>query len=100
VQLIRHRLAGEYPVFKSITNLKGNHEDMMVQAVLGGELCVKQNWVSSNNGGDATVDSYPKKKVLLDDAKWLAALPTSWEDKLRYCVHAGSEPDLLSRIDA
>ena len=38
VQLIRHRLAGEYPVFRSIINLKGNHEDMMVQAVLGGEL--------------------------------------------------------------
>ena len=31
VQLIRHRLAGEYPGFKSIINLKGNHEDMMVR---------------------------------------------------------------------
>ena len=90
VQLIRHRLAGEYPVFKSIINLKGNHEDMMVQAVLGGELRVKQNWVSSNNGGDVTVESYPKREALLDDAKWLAALPTSCEDKLRYYVHAGT----------
>jgi serine/threonine protein phosphatase 1 len=94
VQLIRHRLAGEYPVFRSIINLKGNHEDMMVQAVLGGELSDKQNWVSSNNGGDATVESYPNKKVLLDDAKWLAALPTSWEDKLRYYVHAGIRPGI------
>jgi serine/threonine protein phosphatase 1 len=92
VQLIRHRLAGEYPVFRSIINLKGNHEDMMVQAVLGGELSDKQNWVSSNNGGDATVESYPNKNILLDDAKWLAALPTSCEDKLRYYVHAGIRP--------
>ncbi len=94
VQLIRYRLAGDYPVFKSIINLKGNHEDMMVQAVLGGELRVKQNWVSSNNGGDATVESYPNREVLLDDAKWLAALPTSWEDELRYYVHAGIRPGI------
>ena len=89
VQLIRHRLAGEYPVFRSIINLKGNHEDMMVQAVLGGELSDR---VSLNNGGDATVESYPNKNILLDDAKWLAALPTSCEDKLRYYVHAGIRP--------
>jgi serine/threonine protein phosphatase 1 len=92
VQLIRYRLAEEYPVFLSIINLKGNHEDMMVQAVLGGELSDKQHWVSSNNGGDATVESYPNKEILLDDAKWLAALPTSYEDELRYYVHAGVRP--------
>jgi serine/threonine protein phosphatase 1 len=94
VQLIRHRLAGEYPVFRSIVNLKGNHEDMMVQAVLGGELRDKQSWVSSNNGGNATVESYPNREFLLDDAKWLAALPTSCEDKLRYYVHAGIRPGI------
>jgi serine/threonine protein phosphatase 1 len=94
VQLIRHRLAGDYPIFKSVINLKGNHEDMMVRAVLGGELSAKQNWVSSDNGGDATVESYPKREVLADDAKWLAALPTSYEDKLRYYVHAGIRPGI------
>ena len=94
VQLIRYRLAEEYPVFQSIINLKGNHEDMMVQAVLGGELRDKQHWVSSNNGGDATVESYPNREALLDDAKWLAALPTSWEDELRYYVHAGVRPGI------
>jgi serine/threonine protein phosphatase 1 len=92
VQLIRYHLAREYPVFKSVINLKGNHDDMMVQAVLGGELSAKQNWVSSDSGGDATVESYPNKKILSDDAKWLAALPTSYEDKLRYYVHAGIRP--------
>jgi serine/threonine protein phosphatase 1 len=94
VRLIRHRLAGEYPGFKSIINLKGNHEDMMVRAALGGEPRVKQNWVGSNNGGDATVESYPNREALLDDAKWLAALPPSWEDKLRYYVHAGIRPGI------
>jgi hypothetical protein len=77
VQLIRYRLAGEYPVFKSNINLKGNHEEMMVQGVLGGELSEKQNWLSSNNGGDATVEIYPNKNVLLDDVKWLVGLPPS-----------------------
>jgi serine/threonine protein phosphatase 1 len=94
VQLIRHRLAGEYTIFKSIINLKGNHEDMMVRAVLGGEPRAKQNWVSSDNGGDATVESYPNREVLLEDATWLATLPTSYEDKLRYYVHAGIRPGI------
>ena len=94
VQLIRHRLAGEYPVFKSIVNLKGNHEDMMVQAMLGGELRDKQIWLDPSNGGDATVESYPNAKVLLDDAKWLASLPTSYEDDFRYYVHAGIRPGI------
>jgi serine/threonine protein phosphatase 1 len=94
VQLIRYRLAGDYPGFKSIINLKGNHEDMMVHTVLGSEPRLKQNWVGSNNGGEATVESYPNREVLLDDAKWLGALPTSWEDKLRYYVHAGIRPGI------
>ena len=74
----------------------------MVQAVLGGELSDKQSWVSSENGGDATVESYPNKKVLLDDAKWLNALLTSCEDKLRYYVHAGIRPGirLKEQMDA
>ena len=93
VQLIRHRLASEYPIFKSIINLKGNHEAMMVQAALGGALH-KLIWVGPDNGGDATVESYPNNATMLDDAKWLAALPTSFEDTLRCYVHAGIRPDV------
>jgi serine/threonine protein phosphatase 1 len=92
VQLIRHRLRRGYPAFSSITNLKGNHELMMAQAALGGELGVKQTWVSPENGGDATVESYPNIELLCDDAAWLAQLPTSCEDELRYYVHAGIRP--------
>ena len=94
MQLIRHRLASEYPIFKSIINLKGNHEAMMVQAALGGALRDKLIWVGPDNGGDATVESYPNNATMLDDAKWLAALPTSFEDTLRYYVHAGIRPDV------
>jgi serine/threonine protein phosphatase 1 len=92
VQLIRHRLASAYPIFESIINLKGNHEAMMVQAAIGGTLHAKQIWVGPDNGGDATVESYPDQATLLDDAKWLAALPNSFEDPLRYYVHAGIRP--------
>jgi serine/threonine protein phosphatase 1 len=92
VRLIRHRLRSLYPGFASIINLKGNHELMMAQAALGGELGVKQTWVSPDNGGDATVESYPNIELLRDDAAWLAELPTSCEDDLRYYVHAGIRP--------
>lgn len=50
--------------------------------------------MSSGNGGDATVESYPNREVLSDDAEWLAALPASYEDRLRYYVHAGIRPGL------
>ena len=92
VRLIRHRLRSLYPGFASIKNLKGNHELMMAEAALGGELSVKQTWVSPDNGGDATVESYPNIELLRDDAAWLAELPTSCEDELRYYVHAGIRP--------
>jgi serine/threonine protein phosphatase 1 len=36
VQLIRHRLVGDYPIFQSIINLKGNHEDMNRAGFAGG----------------------------------------------------------------
>jgi len=92
VRLIRHRLRSAYPGFTSIISLKGNHEVMMAQAALGGERSVKQTWVSPDNGGDATVESYPNIELLRDDAAWLAELPTSYEDELRYYVHAGIRP--------
>lgn len=94
VQLIRWRLAAEYPVFRSIIHLKGNHEVMMAEAALGGDRGAKEIWVDSDNGGDATVESYPDTKALQDDAKWLAALPTFFEDELRYYVHAGVRPGI------
>ena len=92
VRLIRHRLRSLYPSFASIINLKGNHEFMMARAALGGETGDKESWVSPDNGGDATVESYPNIELLRDDAAWLAELPTSCEDALRYYVHAGIRP--------
>ena len=92
VQLIRHRLAAEYPVFASVIALKGNHEAMMAEAALGGDRRAKEIWVDPANGGDATVESYPDTKTLRDDARWLADLPTSFEDELRVYVHAGVRP--------
>jgi serine/threonine protein phosphatase 1 len=93
VQLIRYRLAGDYPGFKSIINLKGNHEDMMVHTVLGSEPRLKQNWVGSNNGGEATVESYPNREVLLDDAKWLGAfgqvLNRGATESARFAIEVG-----------
>jgi serine/threonine protein phosphatase 1 len=33
-------------------------------------------------------------RIVSDDAKWLSALPTSYEDELRYYVHAGIRPGI------
>ena len=62
VQLIRHCLAAEYPVFTSIINLKGNHEAMMAEAALGDDRGAMEIWVDPDNGGDATVESYPTRE--------------------------------------
>ena len=92
VQLLRRRLAAEYPVFASVVALKGNHEFMMAEAALGADCRAKEDWVSGDNGGSATVESYPDLETLRDDARWLGDLPTSFEDALRYYVHAGVRP--------
>ena len=92
VQLIRRRLAAEYSLFTSVITLKGNHEAMMAEAALGGDRRAKRTWVNPDNGGDATIESYPDLETLRDDARWLAALPASFEDALRYYVHAGVRP--------
>lgn len=92
VQLLRRGIAAEYPVFTSVIALKGNHEAMMAEAALGGDRRAKEDWVSSDNGGGGTVESYPDLETLRDDARWLDDLPTSFEDELRYYVHAGVRP--------
>jgi serine/threonine protein phosphatase 1 len=82
--------------------IKGNHDDMMARW--------DNAWIP--NGGGQTLDSYgfknfywkpdgaylPIEKQLIPmarlarDQKWLATLPTSYEDEHRIYVHAGLYP--------
>jgi serine/threonine protein phosphatase 1 len=80
-----------------VTCLKGNHEDLMAQAVTqagGGRL---ERWL--NNGGHATLRSYGLRPesdlgegVPREHIRWMAGLPRTTGDGHRIYVHAGVAP--------
>lgn len=72
--------------------LKGNHEDMLLQAV-GGDPRIVAWWIG--NGGDATLRSYGVERpdgLPEDHKRWLASLRLSYDDGQRLFVHAGIDP--------
>jgi serine/threonine protein phosphatase 1 len=76
----------------SITCILGNHEDMLLAAF--DDALFEENWLL--NGGDKTLLSYGVSTVTdlpADDIGWLRSLPKSYDDGLRYFVHAGVHPD-------
>lgn len=84
----------------TVVSLKGNHEDMMLQA-LDGDPAYLDNWL--RNGGTQTLDSYkgpdddPDEAMLRfprDQFDWIEALPDILilEDRKLVFVHAGIEP--------
>lgn len=76
--------------FAKVVCLKGNHEAMMVDAVLFGRG--RQDWL--RNGGTETIKSYNGDVDLMTkQAEWMQKLPTSYRDTLRYYVHGGINPD-------
>lgn len=81
--------------------LKGNHEDMMLNAYSGASAMDESNW--SVNGGDVAIASYERANGSYPDwrdsidrthAHWLSALPVMWRDEARKLVfvHAGIDP--------
>lgn len=68
--------------------LKGNHEQLMIlstQSPIG-----ERNFLF--NGGAATHESFGSDAAFAEAQEWMNALPISYEDRLRYYVHAGIEP--------
>jgi len=66
--------------------LKGNHEAMMVEAVLHH----RDIGMWERNGGDATIRSYRGYATELEDhARWMDTLPTMIEAEHHAFVHAG-----------
>lgn len=71
--------------------LKGNHEDLMIEALLAGRPGAMARWIA--NVGDQTLASYggpggvPAAHLL-----WLEALPLFHLDAHRLFVHAGVAP--------
>jgi serine/threonine protein phosphatase 1 len=75
----------------AVVALKGNHEDLMVMAP--DDPLRVHNWLY--NGGDATLQSFgvpTVREVAPDVMEWARDLPTFHEDKRRYYVHAGLDP--------
>ena len=70
--------------------LKGNHEDMLLEAVKTGD---PQLWL--DNGGDATLRSYGAGRpedIPAEHLAWLQDLPLAISDEKRFYVHAGIMP--------
>jgi serine/threonine protein phosphatase 1 len=75
-----------------IVCLKGNHEDMLLDALEGEDA--ELNWLS--NGGDATLHSYRASHVTnlpASHVDWIRSLPLFHDDGQRFFVHAGVHPD-------
>ena len=71
--------------------LKGNHEDMMLQASRDPSLMPW--WIG--NGGDHTLASYYRSGIsLADHVAWIERLPRMHVDRHRVFVHAGVDPGL------
>jgi serine/threonine protein phosphatase 1 len=82
--------------------IKGNHEDMMLEAYDESDPEAIFHW--RFNGGDQTINSYLRAKGAAADwreavdkehVKWLRRLPTLWRDEERKIafVHAGIDPN-------
>jgi len=73
--------------------LRGNHEEMLLDVVGGGEVSVElyQSWLYS--GGHATVDSYDSK-IPQEHIDWLKNLPLYIDLGDYWLVHAGVDPKI------
>lgn len=78
---------------RRVTCLKGNHEQMTVDALRGDAPMAW--WLG--NGGDATLASYGEA-VTQEHLEWMAALPLIHQDQHRVYVHAGLMPS-VSLVD-
>jgi len=87
--------------------LRGNHEDMMVRALLDGEDRHVALWL--RNGGDATIDSYLRAApedvedwrdaITPNHLAWMARCETLLHRGGLVFVHAGIDPDTFPAPD-
>lgn len=85
----------------TIVNLRGNHEQMMLDALGRANPTARRLWTA--NGGDTTIESYRRarseRQSLIDLAhlRWLRRLPTAYRapDQNLVFVHAGIDPELF-----
>jgi serine/threonine protein phosphatase 1 len=76
-------------------NLRGNHEQMMIEAVRGEDAVSRTSWLKW--GGEETLESYRRRGLdgpPDDHLNWLTDLPTIFRDDAQSLVfvHAGVDP--------
>ena len=75
--------------------VRGNHEDLLLDAVVDGNFDPRglDKWVAS--GGNTTLDSYTNAiDTLMEDVLWMKTLPLYIDLGNTWLVHAGLNPDL------
>ena len=84
--ILRRLIAGPTDANQKWVCLKGNHEEMMSEALKEGDKGQYwQMWLG--NGGDQTIYSYDGP-IPVEHIKWIDALPLYYEDWYRIYVHA------------
>jgi serine/threonine protein phosphatase 1 len=81
---------------QQVVCLKGNHEEMVVDAANGRDEMV---WL--DNGGDATLKSYGVRRaadIPVEHLAWFEQLPLAITDEKRLFVHAGIMPGIPLRL--
>jgi serine/threonine protein phosphatase 1 len=76
---------------ETVTCLKGNHEQLLVEAAHGPNSALQ--WLY--NGGDAALRSFRARGLdgpPAETIEWARQLPTFYEDERHYYVHAGLDP--------
>ncbi|OAB58648.1 serine/threonine protein phosphatase [Phormidium willei BDU 130791] len=74
--------------------IRGNHEEMMLSALVYGQHDDRyfDFWLSG--GGDLTLESYPNSGVMYEHLDWLESLPAYRDRGDVWLVHAGVNPHL------
>jgi serine/threonine protein phosphatase 1 len=87
------------PFADELVCLRGNHEQMFVDASADMADIVLPNWMA--NGGTETLASYRVRHpadLPEDHRAWLAARPVSFESEGRLFVHAGIRPGIALHL--
>lgn len=95
------KIQKEYP--DTFHVVKGNHEDLLLDAVANLGLR-RYDWgLWQEQGGQATIASYggtlKNYNIPEEHINWLSALPVYWETEDYFFVHGGVRNTLLKNID-
>jgi serine/threonine protein phosphatase 1 len=84
----------EYVRQKGYACVRGNHEQMMLEAFPNGQIFSPALHAWMYSGGRATMSSYEDPDMMLEHLKWIETLPNYLDLGDVWLVHAGVHPDM------